>query len=131
MLTKIKMLLGSVTAWIGIILFVALLSVGYLYKQKVEENVLQQTQINALQSSLLILSEQIANEQKRHTQLQAEKRQVQQDFNKVKTELDNFKGRQSVVAAKPTLVQRQIQRSFDQFGKSISCETGDETRCTN
>jgi septal ring factor EnvC (AmiA/AmiB activator) len=129
MLSKLKLMLASASTWIALLCFIGFLSVAYLYKKQVEENTLQQTQIIALQTNLNNLYERIAEEQKRHTELQNEKQKVQQEFNKTKTELDKFKGRESVVAARPTLVQRQIQRSFDEFVKSINCATGDKSRC--
>lgn len=44
-------------------------------------------------------------------------------------QLDKMLGRESVVLAKPGLVERQVQKSFEMFEKEMACLTGKSLDC--
>lgn len=48
---------------------------------------------------------------------------------KVLGQLDKMLGRESVVLAKPGLVERQVQKSFELFEKEMACLTGKSSDC--
>lgn len=45
------------------------------------------------------------------------------------SQLDKMMGRESVVLAKPGLVERQVQKSFELFEKEMACLTGKSLDC--
>lgn len=54
---------------------------------------------------------------------------LQHRVNDTHAQLESMKGRESIAAAKPKLVEKMINTSFDKFEKDLACVTGSSSDC--
>lgn len=119
----------SVTFYVILVLAIALAGVGYLYKTSLEEKAVLERANNTLREVIVSYDKQIKDGQAKQQALEAEHNATSSAFRITKSELDRLKGRQDTVKAKPGLVERKIQASFDQYMKDLQCETGATEQC--
>jgi outer membrane murein-binding lipoprotein Lpp len=135
-------MLGAIKGWIqgqiipillGVVLAlsVALSGGAYLYNKKVEEVGEQAAKIEQIEEDLTNLSESVEQNRIDSYILQENVRRNNSDLADTKEELNQYRGRQAVVAAKPGLVEIKINKSFNEFMDRLSCSTGDKGKCEN
>ncbi len=104
-------------------------TLGLLYKNALEDNAVKEQAIEQLSSRLGELQGQINREQERYSELQQTRRDIQSQYRNVVSELQQYRGREDVVLAKPGLVEDRVQESFDGFMKEMECATGAVESC--
>lgn len=129
MLDFIKAKLSIVIAAVIATLLALVLTFGYMYHSQVKATAAVQQDLTALQTDVDNQNKQISSEKSNHATLDAKTEQSNQQFLDKKRELDGFKGRESVLHAKPTLTEKLINKSFSSFMDEVSCTTGDSTPC--
>jgi chromosome segregation ATPase len=119
----------SINTYLILFLFVGVVSVGYLYKNALVDLGEANSKVESLVLEIDAANKRIEEERKKLANLEIEKENVQQTFRATKSELDKLKGRQATVKAKPVLVERKIQASFDTFMNNVQCDTGAIEKC--
>ena len=119
----------EVSTWLIILLAIGTLCFAHLYKNSIEDLALAEKTATDLRLEIESANKRILEQQTKITTLESQKQKSQAEFRKTKTVLDGLKGRQSTVKAKPVLVERKIQTSFDSFMKDIQCVTGATEQC--
>lgn len=129
-------MLGFISRWasaakIGLIvaMLAGLGTLGVLYKNALEDNAVKEQAIEQLSSRLGELQGQIDREQERYSELQQTRRDIQTQYRNVVSELQQYRGREDVVLAKPGIVEDRVQESFDGFMKDMECATGSTQSC--
>lgn len=117
------------STWLIIILALATLGFGYLYKTSIEDLALANQAKDSLQAEIEKANIRLEIQTKQLASLEQEKQASQKDFRQTKSKLDELKGRQSTIKAKPGLVEIKIQKSFDLFMKDIQCVSGATEQC--
>lgn len=84
---------------------------------------------SALQEKVTEYEDAITADKANQVQISKENSVTGQKFLDSKRTVENFKGREAVLRAKPSLTEKMINRSFDKFSDEISCTTGDATPC--
>lgn len=130
MLDFIKAKMAIVVAAVIATLLALVLTFGYMYHSQVKATAAIQQDLSALQSDVNAQNKQISSEKANHATLDTKTEQSNQQFLDKKRELDGFKGRESVLHAKPTLTEKLINKSFSSFMDEVSCTTGDSTPCS-
>jgi archaellum component FlaF (FlaF/FlaG flagellin family) len=129
----LKWISGKLTYILGgviVMLLVTVLSLGALYSKQVELTTKVESKVEMLEKVVDNLNTQIKVEQAKHKSLNEKTSENTQKFIDKGRELNNFKGREHVLAAKPKLTEKKINNSFDDFMIDLSCITGDKTACT-
>lgn len=120
MITKLK-IFG------GVLLFISLL--GYLYYNEIINHGSTKKELASVQTELLNIKEKISKLDKDRVEVETKLSSIVLDVNKDIRELESFKGRESVLMAKPGLVEIKINKSFSSTQQQLACATGDINLC--
>lgn len=129
-----KQLSPYLTPVIGVsfgILLIAVVSLGYLYKNQLEVNAVNETYITDLQGKIASLSVQIEDEKREQNKIVKEKDELNIQFRQAKRELLELKRNRDKVIANPAAEQKRVQESYDLYIDEIQCLTGDIVKCVN
>lgn len=110
-------------------LLAALITLGYLYKEELKTSAIAQEEVVALQASIALQNQQIAEEQARTIIVEVKRQEINAELSETKRQLDRMKNRQETVKAKPKLVAMKVQKSFDELMTEIYCTTGEVSQC--
>lgn len=107
-------------------------AVGFakLYFDKLEDAAKLEQSLILEAEKVRLLQESITSAVEQQKLLQEERVVIIKEFHKEKETLNEFRGRQSVVSAKPKLVEKKIQTSFDAFVVDVQCITGNDEKCS-
>ena len=146
MIKSILELFKSPISWLMLIILVLIGYIGYIeFKNvKLENNIIKLDAIiadkdntigvlrqsnsefsSAIQQYKYDFDEQIAIQ----TRLQQQNTALNRELRNKVAELERTKGRQEIVWQRPTLVERMLRRSWREFSDSISCESGEVSKC--
>ena len=91
---------------------------------------LEATKIEAARANqaLVTIKTQIAVLEQQQQEFSQETQAINIEYNNVRNELESLRGREDVVLARPTLVERMINRSFEEQQQRLVCLT--EGSCT-
>lgn len=109
---------------------------GYVYylDDKVDRQATTISQLSddlvAEQTKVIKMRDSIEEVQKRASELSKRYGGIDSKLSTRVTDLESKIGRGSVVAKKPTLVERKINKSYSEFANRFDCEMG-ITKCVN
>lgn len=129
-----KQIAPYVTPVIGVtmgLLLLSTLGLGWLYKNQLELNAVQDSYITDLQGEIVNLNSQIVDEQEENKRVVNEKSILSASFRQAKHKLQSMKGNISNVVSNPENERVRVQESYDVYINEIRCITGDIQQCTN
>lgn len=121
----IRILMGSI-----VVLAILLAIVSYLYSSSLETVAEQKKDLKNASETITQLEVSIQDMEADRAKLATETRSYVTELNKYERELAKYRGREDVVAAKPTLVAIKINNAFRELQLQLACETGDESACS-
>lgn len=111
-------------------LIALVMSLNFLYTNKVEEVGTVKSELTTLQAEVVENNEQVKVDKANLVVTTKAKEKATQEYLDVKRVVEGHKGREEILRAKPALTEKMINKSFDKFGDEISCATGDHTACS-
>lgn len=134
-----KVLIGLGVAAIGVYIWYLHSEIGGYqeeitrYQEIIELKNAQILQIDSLNEELSNTIKQYTQDLSEQTQARKELEQQNADLNKelrIKvTDIERAKGRQDIVWQRPTLVEKLLRRSWEDFVNQVSCESGATEKC--
>lgn len=79
--------------------------------------------------SIKELNERIILAKKQAVQYQEEVSKIKAGYSDLESKLEGHKGREEAILAKPKVVNKLINKSFNQLIDKVSCNSGDLTKC--
>lgn len=143
-MNAIMLWLKGKIVWVFVIvssvLLAAVLTMGFLYKDKSEQYDKQVEKVGTLTTekktlSLQIesLNAQIEDERKRHNELEMKQKQTYDEFverqSKLAAEQKDQK-KKAEVKAKPEVYQIEVQKALEDYQNRMNCITGNTLACT-
>ena len=116
--------------YLGLFLVAGLAGLGYLYKMEIESHGVTKAQLTTAVAEIDKIRQDLDQMKADQAQISEQSRDLQLELNAAKRELDQFRGRESTVLAKPGLVERLINKSFNDLQNEIACATGDKALCS-
>lgn len=118
-----KLKIWAVSA-VGVISLIAILAfmhsrIESLNQELAESRLIAQQSVIQLQE----LQSAISRVQQERLVFEAETAELNRQYRQVRDELESMRGREATVLARPTLVERMINRSFQAQQRSITCLT--------
>lgn len=77
------------------------------------------------------LNDRIALAKKQAVQYQEEVSKIKVDYSELQSKLESHKGREEAILAKPQVVNKLINKSFNELIDKVSCNSGDLTKCVD
>ena len=75
------------------------------------------------------LNQRIILAKKESVQYQEEVSKIKVDYSELQGKFESHKGREAAILRKPQVVNKLINRSFNQLIDKVSCNSGDLTKC--
>ena len=107
-------------------IFAGVLILGLIARIEYLGNNLREAEVAAeqAQSNLSELQSAVSRVQEQQVSFNSRTIEIDREFNEMKTELEgSARGREDVVMQRPTLVQRMVNRAFQEQQQKIACLT--------
>jgi len=113
-----------------IIALALLLTVGsYLFYKEIQGHAVTKQQLVTKQASVDRLEKSIKDVQTLQVLTESTVLELTKETNSNKRKLSELSGRESVVAAKPGLVEIKLNKAFNETQRELGCITGDTNLC--
>jgi|TARA_R100000093_G_scaffold69643_1_gene41940 hypothetical protein len=113
-----------------IIALMLLLAVGgFLFYKEIQEHAVTKQQLVTKQASVDRLEKSIKDVQTLQVLTESTVLELTKETNSNKRKLSELSGRESVVAAKPGLVEIKLNKAFNETQRELGCITGDTNLC--
>lgn len=113
-----------------IIALMLLLSVGgFLFYKEIQGHAVTKQQLVTKQASVDRLEKSIKDVQALQVLTESTVLELTKETNSNKRKLSELSGRESVVAAKPGLVEIKLNKAFNETQRELGCITGDTNLC--
>ena len=113
-----------------IIALMLLLAVGgFLFYKEIQEHAVTKQQLVTKQASVDRLEKSIKDVQTLQVLTESTVLELTKETNYNKRKLSELSGRESVVAAKPGLVEIKLNKAFNETQRELGCITGDTNLC--
>ena len=113
-----------------IIALMLLLAVGgFLFYKEIQEHAVTKQQLVTKQASVDRLEKSIKDVQTLQVLTESTVLELTKETNSNKRKLSELSGRESVVAAKPGLVEIKLNKAFNETQRELGCITGDTILC--
>tara|TARA_Y100001973_G_C5146200_1_gene305548 strand:- start:712 stop:1050 length:339 start_codon:yes stop_codon:yes gene_type:complete len=102
---------------------------GFLFYKEIQEHAVTKQQLVTKQASVDRLEKSIKDVQTLQVLTESTVLELTKETNSNKRKLSELSGRESVVAAKPGLVEIKLNKAFNETQRELGCITGDTNLC--